>query len=79
MTASRLAAENELGGAAIAVLESAISNRESKYFMIKVFIKYDFIHDNTHKIALVMSKLTISGEGKVLINSIFILGTQVTL
>jgi len=77
LTASRLAAENELGGAAIAVLESAISNRENKYFMIKVFIKYDFIHDSTHKMALVMSKLTIIGERTVLINSIFILGTQV--
>ena len=74
-----MAAENELGGAATAVLESAISNKENRYFMIKVFIKYDFIHSNTHKIALVMSKLTINGEGKVLINSIFILGTQVTL
>lgn len=27
--------------------------------MIKVFIKYDFIHSNTHKLALVMSSLTI--------------------
>ncbi|BBL89957.1 hypothetical protein VroAM7_26100 [Vibrio rotiferianus] len=30
--------------------------------MIKVFIKYDFIHSNTHKWALVMSKLTVELE-----------------
>ncbi|GAB7228776.1 hypothetical protein VrSk94_24640 [Vibrio rotiferianus] len=30
--------------------------------MIKVFIKYDFIHSNTHKWALVMSKLTVDLE-----------------
>ncbi|GLR06202.1 hypothetical protein GCM10007906_37900 [Vibrio hyugaensis] len=64
LTASRFAAEKEVGGAAITALESANRNKENRYFMIKVFIKYDFIHSNTQKLALVMSVLTIMGKKK---------------
>ncbi|BCN25112.1 hypothetical protein VYA_23040 [Vibrio alfacsensis] len=54
-----MAAEKELGGAAIAALESASKNKENRYFMIKVFKKYDFTNSITQKLVLVMSMLTI--------------------
>ncbi|CAI2289655.1 hypothetical protein IFVP136_C1120023 [Vibrio parahaemolyticus] len=54
-----MAAENELGGAEKAELERTKRNRVNKYFMIKVFKKYDFNHSTTQRLAFVMSLLII--------------------